>query len=139
MRLLSIFAGAALLAGGAQAATIYLCKAYSGGQFWASSHCNQHQALIERIVTVPDGMPFDQQVDLGNQQVRGNTSRSHTSTHTITNTTPGQVNAKAQCAALEAQVIHYHAMARQPQTAQRQDWIRQQRKKARDQQARLRC
>lgn len=35
------------LALGAQAGTIYLCKAYSGGTFWAKAHCNQHSALIE--------------------------------------------------------------------------------------------
>ena len=60
----------------AEAGTIYLCRAYSGGTFWASNHCRQHNALIERIVTVPDGMPFDQQVDLGNQQLRSLNSQS---------------------------------------------------------------
>lgn len=47
----------------AQADTIYLCKAYNGSTFWAKAHCNQHNALIERIVSVPDGMPFEQQVE----------------------------------------------------------------------------
>lgn len=51
----------------AQAATIYLCKAYSGGTFWADVHCNRHQAHIERMFSVPDGMPFDQKVALGQQ------------------------------------------------------------------------
>jgi len=61
----------------ASGATIYLCRAYSGGSFWSSSHCSQQKALIERIVSVPDGMPFDQQVGLG-QQDRANAARLRT-------------------------------------------------------------
>ncbi|MBK5207169.1 MAG: hypothetical protein JJD98_17760 [Polaromonas sp.] len=53
---------------GAQAGSIYLCQAYSGGTFWAKPHCNQHSALIESIVSVPDNLPFDQQVALAEQQ-----------------------------------------------------------------------
>src|SRR6218665_288453 len=49
------------------AGTIYLCKSYAGGAFWSSGHCQQHKALIERIVPVPDGIPFSQQVALGEQ------------------------------------------------------------------------
>ncbi|MDM0028398.1 hypothetical protein [Variovorax saccharolyticus] len=67
---------AALLAasGGAHAATIYLCKAYNGSTFWANTHCNQHNAFIERIDTVPDGMPWDRQVEQA-QQAFGDRSR----------------------------------------------------------------
>jgi hypothetical protein len=52
---------------GASAATLYLCKAYNGGTFWASAPCAQYKALIERIESVPDGLPFDQQVNLAEQ------------------------------------------------------------------------
>lgn len=48
--------------GPAQAATIYLCKAYNGSMFWAQAHCNQHNAFIERIETVADGVSWEQQV-----------------------------------------------------------------------------
>ena len=50
------------------AESIYFCRAYGGGNFWVSTHCNQHQALIERITNVPEDLPFDQQVGLGEQQ-----------------------------------------------------------------------
>ncbi|MFT4266151.1 MAG: hypothetical protein QM586_02840 [Xenophilus sp.] len=56
---------AALIAGAiapAQAATIYLCKAYNGGTFWSQAHCSQHNALIERIESVAD-VPWNQQVE----------------------------------------------------------------------------
>ncbi|MEO7128944.1 MAG: hypothetical protein ABI040_08810 [Rhodoferax sp.] len=48
--------------------TIYLCKAYSGGSFWSSSHCNLHSALIDRMVSVPSTLPFDQQVALAESE-----------------------------------------------------------------------
>ncbi|QDL37664.1 hypothetical protein [Rhodoferax sediminis] len=58
-----------LLSAAAQADTIYLCKAYNDSTFWAKAHCNQHQAFVERIVSVPDGMSFEQQVNLAKGEV----------------------------------------------------------------------
>jgi hypothetical protein len=46
---------------------------------------------------------------------------------------------KAECQALNAQIEHLDSMSRQPQSAQMQDWIKDERKKARDQQFRLPC
>jgi hypothetical protein len=46
---------------------------------------------------------------------------------------------KSECHALNAQIERWDTMARQPQGAQTQDWIRDQRKKARDRQFLLRC
>lgn len=69
---------AALLAaaGTSHAATIYLCKAYNGSTFWAKSHCNQHNAFIERIDTVPDGMPWDRQVQQAEQALKSTSQRA---------------------------------------------------------------
>ena len=44
--------------------TIYRCKSYSGAVFWSAAHCSQHKALIDRIASVPVGMPFTQQIDI---------------------------------------------------------------------------
>ncbi len=46
---------------------------------------------------------------------------------------------KAECAALDERIKYLDAMARQPQGAQTQDWIRDERKKARDRQSRIPC
>ncbi|MFE8646936.1 hypothetical protein ACFX58_17810 [Sphingomonas sp. NCPPB 2930] len=46
---------------------------------------------------------------------------------------------RAVCAALDRTIAGYDAQARQPQSAQMQDWISVRRKEARDQQFRLRC
>ncbi len=48
--------------------TIYRCKAYSGGIFWSSAHCGSQQALIDRMATVPNGLPFEQQVQIAEGQ-----------------------------------------------------------------------
>jgi hypothetical protein len=151
--LLAACAAAALLAAPApapaQAASIYLCKTHGGATFWSSAHCRQHDALIDRIESVPDGLPFDQQVALAEQSRAAAarlyqapaTSPRGTSTHSTTATTTtvnGQGKAQ-ECKALEAHITQLDAQARQPQTAQTQDWLRSQKQKARDRQFQLRC
>ena len=118
--------------------TLYHCKAYSGGTFWTSNHCNQHKALIDRMVEVPATLPFHQQVQMAESQrqsaaqLLAESSRSVAEQSAVT-------DKKSECAALADQILHWDAMARQPQTARVQDWIRTQRHKARDQQFALRC
>jgi len=46
---------------------------------------------------------------------------------------------KSRCEALEAKIASLDAMGRQPQTLQTYDWIRDERKKARDEQFRIHC
>lgn len=46
---------------------------------------------------------------------------------------------KAECEALDEHIKYLDAVARQPQGPQMQDWIREERKKARDRQARIPC
>lgn len=49
-------------------ATVYLCQGQGGGQFWSHAHCAQHQALIERMETVPASLPWPQQVQQAQRQ-----------------------------------------------------------------------
>ena len=133
----SLFIVLTLLPLCAQAGSIYLCRAYNGGTFWSQAHCNQHNALIEKIVSVPDTLPFDQQVNLAEQQ-----RKPATNTTTITNTVinnSGGYNKAAECQALAAEISSYDAMARQPQTGQMQDWITAQKRRARDRQFHIHC
>lgn len=119
------------------AGSIYLCRAYSGGAFWSQAHCNKNSALIESIVSVPDTLPFDQQVKLAEQQRRPN-PRANAVTNTVINNSPAQ-SQLGECKALEAAIAQYEAMARQPQTGQMQDWIADMKKKARDRQFNIHC
>jgi len=127
--------------------SLYLCRAYSGGTFWAQAHCNQHNALIERIVSVPDNLPFDQQVNLGEQerqQKNSNANNVNTVTNIVTNTTTS-VNSNlaatkiAECKALDVEITQLDAMARQPQSGQAQDQISERKRKVRDRQFGLKC
>lgn len=125
------------------AESLYLCRAYSGGTFWSQAHCNQHNALIERIVSVPESLQFDQQVALGEQQRSAMAAQAARQNSTVTTTTTTQRHIQpdrsAECSALAASIQHYDAMARQPQSGQMQDWITAQRKKARDRQFQIKC
>lgn len=60
---------------------------------------------------------------------------------TITRVNPGPDYAalKAECAWLDASIKHLDDLARQPQSGSMQDWIRDERKKMRDRQFRIRC
>ncbi len=117
--------------------TIYLCRDYSGGTFWASDHCNRHNGLIETMVSVPPGMPFQQQVAIAEQ--RRQTLASPTSVYTAATPAAAPVPNKLLCESLDTRVNELDAMARQPQSPGMQDWIRQERRKSRDEQYRLHC
>lgn len=119
-------------------ATIYLCRAYSGGSFWSSSHCSQQKALIERIVSVPDGMPFDQQVQLGEQD-RANAARLRTPPPPVQSAGQTIGSNGIRCKALKAHIASIDARARMPQSAQTQDLLRMEKRKAQVQSARLGC
>jgi len=108
--------------------------------FWASNHCSQHRALIDRMESVPSNLPWDQQVLLA-QQARNRAAEltrpppvMESRTVIVNNT-----GNTAACEALEQHIVHLDAMARQPQSAQMQDWIKAQKADARSQQFRLRC
>jgi hypothetical protein len=117
--------------------TIYLCKNYSGGTFWAQAHCGQHNAHIDRIASVPPGMPFDQQVQIAEQR-RAAIQTVVVQSAPATTAAEAPSN-KAECTLLDHRVNQLDDMARQPQSGATQDWIRSERQKARDRQFALRC
>ena len=118
----------------AKADTIYLCNAYSGGSFWSQAVCSKHSALIDRIVNVPSGLPFDQQVSVA-QQSRS----SATATQAVPVTTAQVIDGRTECPSLASQITNLDSMARQPQSGQTQDWIRGEKTRLRDLQRKLQC
>jgi len=131
-----------LLALQASAGTIYLCKAYSGGTFWSSAHCQKHGALIDRMVSVPDTLPWEQQVQLAEQEraersALGNLPAPVQQQGTVTQSSGS--GRQAECANLNAQIAQLDALARQPQSGQSQDRITSERRSARDRQFSLHC
>jgi hypothetical protein len=123
---------------GSQTQVLYHCKTYSGGAFWTSSHCHQHQALVDRIVNVPGDLPFDQQVALAEDQ-RQAAQRLQSPAQPTGVPTPTRADRSQECQSLDRQILRWDAMARQPQSAATQDWIREKRRKARDRQFELHC
>jgi hypothetical protein len=147
-----VAAGAAL-APAAQADSLYLCKAYSGGSFWSREPCGQHQALIERIVSVPDGLSLQQQVRLGEQARAEGQRLAQSPGAAATGQAPrgsGKPSARTQgakaapdhsteCAALQSRVDKLDAQAHQAQSGTKQDKLTEQRRKLREKQARAGC
>ena len=132
----------ALLPFQAQAGTIYLCKAYNGATFWSSAHCQKHSALIDRMVSVPDSLPWEQQVQLAEQEraqrsALANPPAPAQQQVTVTQS-PGN-SKQAECVSLNAQIAQFDATARQPQSGQSEDRITAERRSARDRQFSLRC
>jgi hypothetical protein len=140
-----------LSATGSHAATIYFCKGYTGGTFWSDTTCSKQQATIDRMMTVPDNMPFDQQVRLGEEareavrrlvEPQSGAQGVTTTTRTVIRngtTVAGGMDKTTECQALSAHITSLEAMSRQPQSGQRQDWITSEKRKARDRQFQLRC
>ncbi|TAN09771.1 MAG: hypothetical protein EPN34_12900 [Burkholderiaceae bacterium] len=127
------------LLGSANADTLYLCQSYGGGQFWSSANCHNQSATVKRMVTVPDGLPFDQQVQLGEQQ-RAEGRRLATPAARQPNASNEQTSVTSgQCATITDRIRALDGMARQPQSMQMQDWIRRERKQLTDAQFRLHC
>lgn len=116
--------------------TLFHCRAYSGGTFWANTHCNQHKALVDRMVNVPGSLPFDQQVQIAETQ---RPTAEVQQTVNVINNVVARPSPRDECKALDAQIHHWDDAARQPQSGATQDWIREQRKNARDRQFALRC
>ncbi len=125
----------------AEAEPLYLCKAYSGGLFWSAAHCSTRQATIERIVEVPEGMPFEQQVQLGNQAVAegARLAAPPPAPPDQPALRSARPRSEDECARLEEQIARLDALARQPQSAATQDRIAERRKAARSRQFHLRC
>lgn len=143
MRALATLAVAATLSlapAAAGAATLYLCKAYGGGSFWSTAQCSTQQATIERIVSVPDDMPFELQVQLGNQAVAEGARLAAPPPPPPPSAQGGKRSEEAdECKLLDERIQRLDALARQPQSAATQDWIAERRRAARSRQFQLRC
>lgn len=120
---------------------IYLCKGYGGGMFWSSAICSTQRATIDRIVTVPTSLSWDQQVQFAEgrrQEAQALYEVPQHSPAAIGSVSPGSAR-PTECHALEMRIQQLDAMARQPQSGATQDWIRGERQVTRSRQAALRC
>lgn len=135
---LSLLLCIALLPAWADAATLYMCRSYGGGSFWTNTHCRQQNALVERMVTVPDGLPFDQQVRLG-EQARAEGQRLLDASPARPVTTTNTQVTQNECAAIDARIQYLDQVARHPLPGPTQDAVAAERRGLRDRQFQLRC
>lgn len=123
--------------GSANTTTIYRCKAYSGVVFWSSHHCHLKKALVDRLVEVPRGMSFQQQILVAERSL----PRKREPVRQVqrqARAVPGQ-SKQVECDALEKTIANIDARTRQPLAAGEQDHWRGKRKEARERQFALRC
>jgi len=106
-------------------------------------HCGQQKATIDRIAEVPDNMAWEQQVAMAQQQRDAAAALAPRSQQQINGmaapATETRQDKRAECRALSEQVNQIDALARQGQSAQSQQQLRERRQALRDQQFRLGC
>ena len=123
-----------------EAATIHECRAYNGSTFYSTSRCSQHNALGVLNHTVPDGLPFDQQLAMvraakAKEQVR---VLEH-ETRRLTSHSSTERNKDGRCGQLDQAISATDSALRQPHSAQRGDQLTAGRKRLMDQRFDLRC
>lgn len=121
----------------ASTTAIYRCIAYSGVVFWSSKHCSQKKALVDRMVEVPRGLSFKQQIVAAERSLPRKQEPVRQVQRQVAK--PPARSKQEACDALEKTIANIDAQARQPQSAAMQDRFRADRKEARDQQFALRC
>lgn len=124
----------------AQADTIYLCKAYSGGTFWSSAPCGQQKATLDRMVSVPDNMSWEQKVQMGQAalaEARALTAPAPRSA--VVQQQLPQASRQAECDSLKSSIANIDAQSRLGQSGQMQDWLKQRRQQLSDRRYRLQC
>jgi len=124
----------------AHADTIYLCKAYSGGMFWSSSACGPQKATVDRMVSVPDNMAWDQKVAMGEAaRAQGQAATQAPSPQAYQQAQNPQASRQTECDSLRASIANLDSQMRLPQSGQMQDWLKQRRQQLSDQRFRMQC
>ncbi len=120
---------------------IYLCKAPQGARYWTPEHCAHRGWTIERIQRVPAHVGWDDQVAAGRQQKDQAEAQNTAPAQNFLPQAiqPSQPSKTQACSALDERVVMLDSMGRAGSRYYDLDWIRRERKDARDQQYRLRC
>lgn len=118
---------------------IYLCKDFHGNLTWESAACSVNGRFIERIARVSANMSWDEQVAIARQQRnRAHANASEQVVPVANRPTGGKANA-SECRALDERVNWLDNLGRIGGGGYTMDWIREERRKARDRQFRIGC
>ncbi|WP_156920030.1 tail fiber assembly protein [Comamonas composti] len=118
---------------------IYLCKDIYDRLYWESSPCSLNNRMMQRIASVPADIPWEQQVAVAEQQwAKARSIASEQIVPVVPQQAAGKANA-AECQALEERVNWLDSLGRVGGGGYTMDWIREQRRLARDRQFRIGC
>ncbi len=123
---------------GARTSLIYLCRQTGNRLVWSAETCSTSGMALERTERVPAHLDWDQQVTVANRlyaQARAITAPRPAVRHSA----PRGPSRQAQCQALEERIRHLDSMGRAGSQHHDLEWVRSERKKARDGQFRLQC
>ena len=123
----------------AQADTIYLCKAYSGGMFWSSVPCSQKQATVDRMVSMPNDIPWDQKVALGEAARSQGQAIAAQQQQPVVVMQSAQSARHAECANLLATIATFSNQSGVRRTGQTQDQQREYLERLEERRRRLQC
>ncbi|WP_155293162.1 hypothetical protein [Comamonas testosteroni] len=135
----SIAQQSSLSVGASTTKEIYLCKDFHGNLTWESAACSANGRFIERITRVPANISWNEQVAIARQQRnRAHANAAEQVVPVATRPTGGKANA-AECQALDERVNWLDNLGRIGGGGYTMDWIREERRKARDRQFRIGC
>lgn len=131
----------ALSVEGQRGATLYRCR--GAGQFWSVVHCQHRGAEIVGMHTVPADLPLAEQILFARNREALSKPARQVASRAANVGPPAPLNAAQRkafdCKRLDELIAALDDYARQPLPAREQDSVRRDRKKARDEQFRLRC
>ncbi|MBL5976283.1 hypothetical protein JAO85_03270 [Comamonas sp. NyZ500] len=118
---------------------IYLCKDISDRLTWESVPCSANGRFMDRIARVPTNVSWAEQVAIAREQRnRAYENAAEQVVPVATRPTGGKANA-AECQALDERVNWLDGLGRIGGGGHTMDWIREERRKARDRQFRIGC
>lgn len=123
---------------GAKNQEIYLCRSNQSNFYWSSRTCASQGWMVERIALVPRDAAWDDKVAIA----RGQRDRAHANTVEQTRnygSAAPVVSGQAECQMLEERIKWLDTQCRSACGMQKLDWVRNERREARDKQFRLRC
>lgn len=125
-------------AGAATHSTVYLCKTYQGSGFWSSKHCNHRvpPATLERMVSVPADMAWEDKVKLASGQRRAADALRHSPANT---SAPLQQSTGTHCQYFTDALHQNESAARAGGTAHWMEHLAQERRNIIAQQQAARC
>lgn len=116
---------------------IYLCKRPDKSElWWIHEECSRRSWTVVDSVRVPADISWDEQVEIARQKRSENSYRP--TVRPSYNSAASSSNS-SECDALTRRVNELDSMARAGGTAQRMEWIRQERQSTRDRQFQIGC